>query len=86
VKSLNLPPVITQAVLLGIAAILQYLLNNVGQLNIPPVYVPIATFLGAAVLKMIQELLSKKPEPAAQARAMGAPKPEPTYWQRVLLG
>ena len=82
---INFPPVIAQALLLGVAAILQYLLNNVGQLNIPPVYVPIATFIAAAVLKMIQEKLPKKPEQATP-RAMGAPEKPAGYWRRVLVG
>lgn len=81
-----MPPVITQALLLGVAAILQYLLNNVGQLNIPPVYVPIATLVGAAALKMIQEALPKKTEPVATPRGMGAPAKEAGYWQRVFIG
>lgn len=83
---MKLPPVITQAILLGIAAIIQYLLDNFGLLNIPPLYAPFVTLGGAAILKMIQELLPKKPEPVAQARAMGAPEKPAGYWQRVLLG
>jgi len=83
---LNLPPVVTQALLLGAAAIIQYLLDNFGLLNISPQYAPFVTLGGAAILKMIQELLSNKPEPVAQARAMGAPEKPAGYWQRVLLG
>jgi len=83
---LNLPPVVTQALLLGAAAIIQYLLDNFGLLNISPQYAPFVTLGGAAILKMIQELLSKKPEAVAQARAMGAPEKPAGYWQRVLLG
>lgn len=85
-KSGVLPPVITQALLLGVAFIIQYLLDNVGLLNIPPQYAPFVTLGGAAVLKMLQELLPKKPEPVAQARGMGEPTKEPGYWQRVLVG
>lgn len=85
-KSLNLPPVITQALLLGAVAIIQYLLDNFGLLNISPQYAPFVTLGGAAVLKMLQELLPKKSEPPAQARAMGTPAKEAGYWQRVLLG
>lgn len=81
-----MPPVINQAILLGIAAIVQYLLDNVGLLNIPPLYAPFVTLAGATVLKMIQEAMPKKATPAAQARAMAQPMPEKTYWQRVLFG
>lgn len=82
---LNLPPVITSAILLGIAAIIQYLLDNIGLLNIPPLYAPFVTLGGAAVLKMIQEYLPKKPEQATP-RAMGQVEKPVGYWQLVLLG
>lgn len=81
-----MPPVVNQAILLGLAAIIQYLLDNVGLLNIPPLYAPFVTLAGATVLKMIQEALPKKPEPVATPRAMGEPAKEPGYWQRVLVG
>ena len=81
-----MPPVIKSALLLGVAAIIQYLLDNVGLLNIPPLYAPFVTLGGATILKMIQELLPKKSEPVATPRAMGEPEKQPGYWQRVLVG
>jgi len=86
VKSFNLPPVITQALLFGLVTVLQYTLDNFGVFDFPPIYAPMISLAITTAITMIKEALPKKPEPAAQARAMGAPKPEPTYWQRVLLG
>ena len=81
-----MPTVLKSAILLGIAAILQYLLDNVGLFNIPPLYAPLVTMGVAVVLKMIQEALPKKPAPIAQARGACAPEHPAGYWQRVVVG
>lgn len=82
----KIPPVIMQAVLFGLAMVLQYILDNIGVWNIPPIYAPVISLAITTGITMIKEALPKKPEPAAQARGAGEPEEKPTYWKRVLVG
>lgn len=82
---INFPPVVTQALLFGLATALQYILDNIGVWNIPPIYAPVISLAITTAITMIQEKLPKKPQPAAP-RAMGTVEKEPTYWQRVFIG
>ena len=82
----KLPPVLSQALLFALATALQYILDNIGVWNIPPIYAPMISLAITTAITMIKEVLPKKPEPVATPRAMGAPEKAAGYWQRVLLG
>jgi len=82
----KLPPVLSQALLFALATALQYLLDNIGVWNIPPIYAPMISLAITTAITMIKEALPKKPESVATPRAMGAPEKPAGYWQRVLLG
>lgn len=83
----KIPPVIMQAVLFGLAMVLQYILDNIDVLNIAPIFAPMISLAITTAITMIYEALPKKPEPVAQARgAAEEPAKEPGYWQRVLVG
>lgn len=81
----KLPPVLSQAILFALATALQYLLDNIGVWNIPPIYAPMISLAITTAITMIKEALPKKPDPVAQARAMGQAERPAGYWQRVLL-
>ncbi len=82
----SFPPVVTQALLFGLATALQYVLDNIGVWNISPMYAPVISLAITTAITMIQQALPKKPELAATPRAMGAPEKPAGYWQRVLVG
>lgn len=82
----NFPPVVTQALLFGLATALQYVLDNIGVWNIPPIYAPMISLAITTAITMIKEALPKKAAPVAMPRAMGALEKPAGYWQRVLVG
>jgi hypothetical protein len=78
-KNIKFPSVVVSAILVGIVALLNYLLNHVGNFGIPDLYAPLVALAISTVIKMVQEQMPD--EPAAVRGFIGD---EPSYWARVL--
>jgi hypothetical protein len=70
---------VVSAILVGIVAILNYLLNHVGNFGIPDLYAPLVALAISTLIKMVQEQMPDEP-----AQARGFIGEEPSYWARVL--
>lgn len=76
---MKFPSVLVSAVLVGIVALLNYLLNHVGSFGIPDLYAPLVALAISTIIKLVQEQMPDEP-----AQARGFIGTEPGYWARVL--
>lgn len=91
---MNLPNVITAALLFGAMALVTYLQQHFGELGIPPYLAPIGIGILASLAKAIAEYQKPKvllvPDAAMTPRGSDAELsgvvalPQESYWKRVL--
>lgn len=75
---MKFPSVLVSALIVGVVALLNYLLNHVGSFGIPDLYAPLAAMVITTLIKMAQEYM-----PPEQAASRGL-YVGPSYWARVL--
>jgi len=75
---MKFPSVLVSAILFGVVAVLNYLLNHVGSFGIPDLYAPLVGLAISTVIRMVQVRM-----PAEQAASRGLETAQPGYWSRV---
>jgi hypothetical protein len=77
---MKFPSVITSALIVGLLAVLNHLLANVGAFHVSELYAPIIVAVLTTAIKAVQEWTPAQP---AAARGLDSAA-EAGYWARVL--
>lgn len=76
---MKFPSVIVGSLIIGITAVLQHFLLNIGEFHLNELIAPVVFAALTAAIKAGQEW---NPQPSAAARGMG--EAQDSYWQRVI--